>query len=191
MRYALLFWLALAAPAAAEDACHDLWFTKNLILDRAGMCFGTNLGRAIFNNANCSTSAPKISAADDALIELVEAREEALQCKIDNFATRLPVKMVWLRAELDTLPIASFTPYSCEDWKGPFTPLYAGVDAAKPKAIGEIEDGDDVYFEHDPISGWQFVTVRRSLEFVAGGWFAGGMDKAKLKAEGLCGELKG
>jgi len=189
MRYFVLIWLAFAAPAAADDACHDFWFTKNLVLDRAGMCFGTNLGRAIFNNDNCRTSAPDLSPADQALVDMIETKETALDCKIDNFATQLPVKMVWLRSELDTLPIASLTPYTCEDWKGPFTKLYAGVDGKKPRVTGEIEDGDDVYFEHEPNGEWQYVTVRRSLEFLGAGWFSGGVTRDRLRADGLCGDV--
>ena len=44
-RLALLCAL-LASPAAASDVCDDLWFTRNLIMDRAGYCFGSVLGRA-------------------------------------------------------------------------------------------------------------------------------------------------
>ena len=34
--------LALAAPAAASS-CEEMWFVRNLVFDRAGMCFGSPL----------------------------------------------------------------------------------------------------------------------------------------------------
>ena len=38
---AILILLAVAAtPAAADDYCHDLWFTRNAIMDRAWLGAG-------------------------------------------------------------------------------------------------------------------------------------------------------
>jgi len=52
---------ALAAPAAALEICDELWFTRNLIYDRAGYCFSSPLGRAVFDNSDCTGSALKIA----------------------------------------------------------------------------------------------------------------------------------
>ena len=50
MRRAAICAFVVAGPAAADERCHDLWFARNAIMDRAGYCFGSVLGQAVFDN---------------------------------------------------------------------------------------------------------------------------------------------
>lgn len=186
MRLALLFWILSVVAVQAEDACHDLWFTRNLVLDRAGQCFGTNLGRAVFDDANCSTRSPTLSKQDQALIFLLEQKEKKLDCKVNTDSSRPPVKVVWLRMQMKTLPIVSATRLTCNEWNGPFIKLYSGIDPETSKRTGEIEVDDNVIFAHEPRGKWQFVTVERSSEYVGAGWFESDLTKKILGDNQYC-----
>ncbi len=188
MRLALLFWVFSVMSVQAEDACHDLWFTRNLILDRAGQCFGTNLGSAVFNNSDCLTRSPDLSKQDQDLIALLKRREKTLDCKVDADATRLPVNVIWLRLQMKTLPVARAARFTCKDWSGPFIKLYDSIEPTTAKRTGEIEAGDNVVFAHEPRGKWQFVTVQRSSEYVGAGWFESDLTQQALGQSGYCDE---
>ena len=68
--------LALLLPSSAlADGCADLWFTRNLIMDRAGYCFGSALGQAVFDNGDCiGKTVPLPAGAADRIAE-IRARE--------------------------------------------------------------------------------------------------------------------
>ena len=56
MRFVLTFLLSLCVtPAFALDHCEEWWFTRNLVFDRAGYCFSSPLGQAVFDNSDCFT----------------------------------------------------------------------------------------------------------------------------------------
>ena len=81
----ILFLLSIAPPLAAQDAapCDELWFARNLIFDRAGYCFGSRLGRAVFDNTDCSTTAPKFDARAAENVAALHAAETEYGCTIE------------------------------------------------------------------------------------------------------------
>ena len=68
MRALTLLLFLIASPAAASDVCHDLWFTRNLIMDRAGYCFGSMLGKATFDNSDCTGKNVSLDAGDQLMV---------------------------------------------------------------------------------------------------------------------------
>lgn len=75
-----------AAPAATATAtgsgesCFDLWYARNAIFDARGYCFGTAEGQKWFDNGDCYTSDPALSAAERAQVDTLKAREQAKGC---------------------------------------------------------------------------------------------------------------
>ena len=56
MRFLTVVFLLLTPVTAVADAlCDELWLTRNMVFDRAGYCFGSNLGEAIFDNSDCNS----------------------------------------------------------------------------------------------------------------------------------------
>ena len=81
---ALAIVLALVAlaitPAVAVADCNDLWYERNQIFDDYGFCFKTKRGRDTFDNSDCNTSNPKLSAADRRKVKRIEAKERRQGC---------------------------------------------------------------------------------------------------------------
>ena len=74
--------LFMLGPAHAQNAeCKRLWVERNAIFHDAGYCFGSRLGRAVFNNHNCFTKKPRLSNSVDRRVKRILARERRLGCK--------------------------------------------------------------------------------------------------------------
>ena len=84
MRHLWVLLLLVATPGFAQEACDDVWFTRNLHFDRAGYCFGSPLGQAVFDNSNCIGK--DVTLAPDAKRQIDEIRRiEALHgCNVDT-----------------------------------------------------------------------------------------------------------
>ena len=94
IRIVTVMWMAaLAGPSMALELCDELWFGRNLVFDQAGYCFGSPLGKAVFNNADCTTSSPEISPKDQAYIAWVKETEAEWQCQIDTTQIRILVAL--------------------------------------------------------------------------------------------------
>lgn len=160
---------ALAGPASATEPCHDLWFTRNLIFDRAGYCFGSVLGQSVFDNANCTTKDPALSAEDKATVARIRDTESWIGCNMDTESTYLALDALEARRALDTLPVLDRFESACIGWRGPTVPLLSGM---QPGAgvIGQISPGDTISFGHEYREPFNFVTVHRSGVFVSLGW---------------------
>ena len=160
---------ALAAPAAADDFCGDFWFTRNLLMDRAGHCFGSPLGRALFDNEGCTEgAAPGPEAA--ARIARIQAAEKRNACKVDVSAETLGLDDADIRRRLTDLPLRDEIESSCIGWEGAVTPLLAGR-RPQEAAVGRISPGDHVLYQHVPEEGWVYVTARdRKGALISGGW---------------------
>ncbi|MEL0436252.1 YARHG domain-containing protein [Phycobacter sp. K97] len=66
----------LAGPAAASDYCHDLWYTRNAIMDQAGYCFGSVLGQAVFGTGPCIGKSVTLSPQDNRTVARLRAAEK-------------------------------------------------------------------------------------------------------------------
>lgn len=138
---ALLSCLCLnATPALSADLCDDLWFTRNLLFDRAGYCFGSTLGQSVFSNADCTTKTPNLSTADKALVAEVKNSEQLWECRIDTGRTRLNVPDIALGAGFIDLPLAIGFESACIGWLGQTFPLYEAHFAGS-RATGQVTAG--------------------------------------------------
>jgi hypothetical protein len=59
-------------------SCHDLWYQRNLIYDRAGYCFKTAKGQRYFSNAGCNGGIPSGSRLAEA--KRIKALEDRRGC---------------------------------------------------------------------------------------------------------------
>ena len=176
---AFLLGLGLAGPAAAN--CDDLWFTRNLIMDRAGYCFGSALGRAVFDNADCTGKSVTLSAGDQALVERLRVAERDQQCRVDTTRREIDLDDRHIRPRLVDLPVAVPDGSACMNWLSARIAVHAGRNRATP-VLGHIEPGDNVNAHHQDENGWSYVQIYRPenpeadepwagpTRFVAAGW---------------------
>lgn len=167
MRLILLLMLT-ASPAAAYDACAEWWFTRNLILDRAGYCFESPLGQAIFDNAGCTPGDPRLDRDTLNQIAAIQALEQAQDCAINTGGTRLDVPYQDQRQLIVDIPIPSEYESGCIGWRGGPIPLHSARNEASA-VTGRIEPGSDILFAFEEVDGWSFFTDMRGGPLM--GWF--------------------
>lgn len=159
MRFLTCFLLILAPITAAADAlCDELWLTRNTVFDRAGYCFGSTLGKEVFDNSDCTTSAPALDAEGEQIVAVVREVEEEFACSVDTSRVVLQVADVDQRRALHHLPVKTGYESTCLGYNGPPLLLTAGrhPDTA---IFGEIFPGDDIQFEHIPMDGMDFIDM--------------------------------
>jgi hypothetical protein len=155
MRLPVLVLMLLPMPAAA-DGCGDFWYMRNLIADRAGYCFNSPLGRAIFGA--CGAGAPRFTTRDEAAMARIREVEDEFDCAIDTDKTELTDW--WPRdwSAITVLPIPTGYDSGCIGWTGPEVPLHAAPDAAAA-TVGAIRAGDLIVWSHEDEGAWQFVVI--------------------------------
>ena len=159
MKRLVLLLALLATPAMADDVCEDLWFTRNLIMDRAGYCFGSALGQAVFDNSDCIGKSVSVGAADQRLVNEIRAQEKVLECRVNTGRTRLGLADIETRRKLVNLPVRDEFESSCIHWLLDRAPLYAGHDEGTP-IVGRVEPGDNIMWSHiSAVEGWDYVTI--------------------------------
>ena len=107
MRILASILIALPLPALADDICHDLWFTRNLIMDRAGYCFGSILGKSTFDNGDCTGKSVALGTAATEMVARIQASEKELACKVDTGQPVLDLEDADFRRTLTDLPLRS------------------------------------------------------------------------------------
>jgi hypothetical protein len=166
----LLSFLCLTAtPALSADLCDDLWFTRNLVFDRAGYCFGSTLGQSVFSNAGCTTKSPNLSSAANDFVAQVKNAEQVWECRIDTGRTRLNVSDISLRAGFIDLPLATGFESACIGWKGQPFSLYEARFAGS-RATGQVTAGSVFMMEFEGVSGWEFYRVVDNGVTISMGW---------------------
>lgn len=177
-RLAFALPLVLALPAAAWTPCEDLWFSRNQLYDRAGYCFSTPLGQAIFDNSDCTGKDVSLEPGGGEIVAFVRDMEERLDCKVDTSATSIDIPHIDLRFRLETVVALSEIASGCLGWTGDPIPLRAGPrDGAEVLSVAM--PGDDIVWEYEPIGwpeGWSFVTAYRDGEQTALGFTRDDMD---------------
>lgn len=164
VRFALAVPAALAAfPALAFDPCEDLWFSRNQLYDRAGYCFSTPLGQAVFDNADCTSKEVALEPGGAEILRYVQEMESLLACSVDTSATQIDIENLGLRFRLETVVALSEFASGCLGWTGEPIPLRAGP-RDEAEVISVAMPGDDITWEYEPIGwpeGWSFITVYR------------------------------
>ena len=174
MKKILILLMSCATPVAAQEACDDVWFTRNLQFDRAGYCFGSVLGQALFDNSDCTGRDIILDPEVKRQVEEIKKIEAHHGCKIDTSRRTLQIADLQIRRRLRDLPIRDDFSSGCLGWLGEAAPLYSGHDESS-SIIGQVEMGDYVLFSFLPVNGWSYVTTH-AHEFSglkAGGWVPG------------------
>jgi len=158
-----------AAPAAAFNYCHEAWFTRNLIFDRAGYCFGSVLGQHVFDNGDCTTKSPALSAADKAIVADLKGEEAHVGCKVNTSTARdLEIPDIAFRKKLTPAPVPDHIGFGCMGWRGADVPLFAAP-SGQDAEVGRVTTGDNVLVFHFPAKAGTFLTInRQGTEFQ--GW---------------------
>lgn len=174
--------LAGATPGFAdiEDPCADLWFSRNAMLDRAGYCFTSPLGKAIFDNRDCTTKTPVPSPEARQQIAIIRDLERGdadgfyAACNIDTTTDSLDLAAIPLRQQLEFQPATDGGTGICFGYLGPDIPIYAAP-WENAHRIGDIKAGDSITFNHLDWNGWSFSLIGQQ-----DGWRAAGWHKAAL-----------
>ncbi|MEM6478957.1 MAG: DUF4453 domain-containing protein [Pseudomonadota bacterium] len=154
--------MLLALPVWADDICEDHWLTRNAIFDRAGHCFGSPLGQAIFDNSDCTASL-SLSKRDESSIAEIRAFERELGCKVDTSKTALSLSDLSVRLRLAAFPIRDIFESGCIGYLGETVPLFAGLTGSSAQ-VGAITRGDFVLSSHLSRQGadgrmWSYYTI--------------------------------
>lgn len=182
-----LFLLLFAAPAGADPFCDDLWFARNQLFARAGFCFGSPLGQAVFGNAGCIGKEVTLEPGGAEMVAAISALEAQVPCKVDTTRRALEVENIGLRLRLEQVVFRSEFASGCLGWTGPALTLLAGP---RPGAAptGVVQAGDDIIWEYDSLpwpDGWSFISAHRGGVELGFGWYPGEID------QGLCSRLAG
>lgn len=163
--------VATAPVTAWAEICEDLWFTRNLAMHRAGHCFDSALGQALFGNQGCVGKSITLDAATKRFVATIQQREQALGCAIDTSQAALALRDQEIRRRLADLPLRDEYESACIGWRGAPLPLRAGHSAASG-VIGQVEPGDSINYSHVNVGDWSYVTVHGDNWSVlkAGGW---------------------
>jgi len=153
--------LLLPAQAIADDIfCEQPWFLRNLIFDRAGYCFSSPLGQAVFDNSDCTGTDVTLSPRDEAAVAHIRQLEEWSRCEIDALATRLEhMAMLEHFRRYALLPIPVEGESGCIGYRGPRLPLLTAPGAYDGPILGELVPNADIHFGFLNEGTWDFVTV--------------------------------
>jgi hypothetical protein len=149
---------ACPLPSFAADGCEDVWFTRNLVMDRAGYCFSSTLGQELFDNSDCVGRSVQPDPYGQQIVQQILAIERQHGCRVDTNRVWLDLPDIAFRRVLRTHPIRDEFESACLGWTGEVTPLYDGF--SEPfRQIGQITAGDVVSFSHIPVAEWTYVTT--------------------------------
>lgn len=163
--------ILLPLEAVAASGCEDIWFTRNLVMDRAGHCFSSPLGQAVFDNSDCTGTGVQPDAYGTQVIQQIRALEAQHACRVNTNQTWIDLPDIAFRKVLRTHPIFDEFEGGCLGWNGPNTPLYDGY--SEPfHQIGQIQPGDFVSYGHLPVGEWTYVTIHTAnwATFKSAGW---------------------
>ncbi|PRY26499.1 YARHG domain-containing protein [Aliiruegeria haliotis] len=155
-----------AAPGAAEvwqygqSDCNQLWFMRNLIMDRAGYCFGTNLGKSLYDNGDCTGKQVHLSGDESRQVKKIKALETRIGCKVNTGGTSLDVPMKSNLLRLRDMPLPADGGWGCLGWAGRAAPIHDGYSSGR-RVIGSIDPGDNVFFGFLGEGGWSPVIVAK------------------------------
>ncbi|MEM9430351.1 MAG: DUF4453 domain-containing protein [Pseudomonadota bacterium] len=170
--------LALGAGAASASAiCDDLWFSRNSAYDSIGYCFQSPLGRAVFDNSDCTGAPPVVDASANERIGRIRALEQQLRCRVDTDRTSLDLPLLERRRPLDVQPVRTEGESLCIGYIGPSVPLRVAP-SDRAEVIGMIEPGDSVLARHVPEDGWAFASqvARPESLSISLGWHDSALD---------------
>ena len=169
MRYLIVLFALLSAPAQALEYCDELWLTRNLVFDRAGYCFNSVLGQAVFDNTGCDAAGVTLSEADKALVAKAFLAEHEQDCDVDTDQDFLAVPQLKQRLGLVDAPFPTIDESACVGWQGARMEL-RGERFEDGAVIGAVRKGDALLFQFEDVDGWSFVQVLQNGVPAGMGW---------------------
>lgn len=167
LRY-LVFILFFPTVALAETSqtCGELWFARNAMLNDAGYCFSTPLGRSLFDNTDCTTRQPIIDQDVSDQISLIQKLEreppftlQQARCRIDTSQPSLDqVPYIGMRFRVTFQPATDGTAGGCIGYTGESFLLFEAPDS-NSRVLGRVESGNSFSLSHLPWQDWNFALV--------------------------------
>lgn len=155
----------------AASFCEQLWFTRNLVFHRAGYCFGTPLGQAVFGNAGCVGKNVEPDPAERHIVDEARRLETLEGCAVDTTATSLAIPLIEVRKALPDIPVPDGFESSCIGWQGGAQPLY-NARSTESHVLYFLAPGDTVNFSFQQVGPWTFVEAYRAGRVAGAGWTA-------------------
>lgn len=151
--------LLVPTSSFANGMCEDLWFSRNVIYDAHGYCFGSVLGKAMFSNEDCDTVDPELPESLQIRVDRIWDKARSNQCAIDQSRDNIAIYNRDLRRTLLAQPVADERQKACIGARveTPIT-LYAAPQE-DAENLGRIETGDSLAYFHEAENGWEFVTI--------------------------------
>lgn len=173
----LLLGAICAGPAIAdvweygEAECNELWFARNLIMDRAGYCFGSALGKSLFDNGDCSGKDVRLGAEQVRQVKRIQSLEAKIGCKVNTDRRTLDVPQMVALRRLRDMPLPDNGGSACIGWQGAPVPLYDGHGPGA-RVIGQIDVGDTIDNGFIAEGEWLVVAVAKggNRDRVIYGW---------------------
>ncbi|MFD0979916.1 DUF4453 domain-containing protein [Tropicimonas aquimaris] len=188
-RVFLAAFLTLASPAGADvwpygqTECNQLWFMRNLIMDRAGYCFGTALGQALYDNGDCLGKEVALAAPQSRQVAAIQGLERQIGCKVNTGSTYLELPLMEHYRRLSDMPLPDNGASACLNWIGPTVPLMSGY-ARGARQLASIERGDRIGFGYIPEGSWVAVVLSKGA--AGGSEVLGWFDSGPLNLETAC-----
>lgn len=168
--------------ADIEPTCEELWFSRNSMLNDAGYCFSSPLGRSLFDNSDCTTKSPQVSpevAEQIARIQRLELEAPYVTdgvCNVDTNRTSLSnLRHLKLRRRLTFQPSTDGSSSACIGYRGEQVDLYAAPHQ-NAEVLGQIPLGASVSSSHLPWEDWNFTIAWWTAdheERTVLGWYRG------------------
>lgn len=164
-----------AIPASAEvweygeAECNQLWFMRNLVMDRAGYCFGSPLGQALFDNGDCRGTSITLGQRETRQVNRIRELEAEIGCRVDTGRRSLDIDGLDAIRRLRDMPLPDNGGSACT-WAGGSVTLYDGHSEGSA-AIGRMERGDRVSFGYLGEGDWHAIHVWKGGHGVLG-WLA-------------------
>ncbi|MEM9786899.1 MAG: DUF4453 domain-containing protein [Pseudomonadota bacterium] len=163
----LAIWPTLVL-ANTQTLCDELWFARNAMLNDAGYCFTTPLGRSLFDNTDCTTRQPVVDRSVSEQISIIQNLErdppfaiEEQRCRVDTSQQTLDqVPYIDLRRQVAFQPATDGSSGGCIGYQGRPFPLFAAPDSAAA-ILGTVEQGFSFSLSHLPWGEWNFAFVWR------------------------------
>ena len=178
IRYLLTFsCLALPANAQTSAFCQEVWLSRSTILDRAGQCFGTPLGQAVFDNSNCIGEEVRLNPLDADQVRVAQEIEAWAECEVDTNIDHLLPNVLPFHArlrDLFTVPVRNSGEVECTGYLGQPLSLHTGTSTSMTE-IGTAQPSQTLVLSHQPVrGGWQYLEVLdTSGADIAHGWAQG------------------
>jgi hypothetical protein len=183
-----LLLIMLAGPVASdvwdygESDCKELWFMRNLIMDRAGYCFGTTLGKAVYDNADCVGKDVSLTRPQSDQVARIQKLEREIGCKVNTGSRTLEVKTMASLRRLRDMPLPDNGGSACT-YTGARLPLHDGYSAGSA-VIAQVDAGDRLYFGWIGTGDWYVISAEKGGN--GGTSVLGWIDRRTVNFEKAC-----